>query len=410
MVDVTNPDAGLNPRSRTGGCPVVHGGDERKTAALATRMVKPSYPHAKVVTDHNFAREILRNKTMFQAGAGAEHMDMSNPDQVSFFFLDGEIHKKKRIQVSLYFQGEAIEQRYQPVMERVMDRLIADLQRGGRKPLDMMSFQMAVEVAAEVVGLTETDPDAMAQRIRMQFLAMSHRPGGALQARWAKAVQTYRVLKFFNKDVKPAIRARKAQPREDVISKLVQEGYTDQAILIECMTYATAGMLTTREFIVAAAWYLFERPEVCERFLQGDETEQLAILYEVLRLEPVAGMLHRRATADWTGPNGEEVKTGEIYAIDIRGVNTDEKVVGSCPFAFDDSRAKRMKKPPAWLSFAEGAHRCPGSQVALSETRYFLDRLFRVPGLRLAAPPKVGWFEAVKGYELHGALVTCDPI
>jgi cytochrome P450 len=223
-------------------------------------------------------------------------------------------------------------------------------------------------------------------------------------------VQTYRVLNFFNKDVKPAIKARKTTHREDVISNLVKEGYTDKAILIECMTYATAGMLTTREFIVAATWYLFERPEVRRRYLDGDEAAQLAILYEVLRMEPVAGMIQRRATEDWTGPNGEQVKAGEIYAIDIRAVNTDESVVGACPYGFDDSRGKMAKGPPqTWMSFAEGPHRCPGNQIAIQETRYFLDRLFRTPGLRLVSPPQVAWFDAVKGYELHGALVTCDP-
>jgi cytochrome P450 len=407
MVDATSLDAGIRPRDVPDGCPVAHGGDERKTAALAAQRVKPNYPQAKVVTDFKFARDILRNATMLQAGA--EGMDLSNPDQVSFFFLDGEIHRQKRSKVSRYFQTKAIEQRYHPVMERVMDRLITELKRGGRKPLDIMSFQMAVEVAAEVVGLTQSDPDAMSKRIRMQFIAMSKRPSGALHARWIKAVQTFRVLRFFNADVKPAIRARKTEPRDDVISTLVKENYTERAILIECMTYATAGMLTTREFIVAATWYLFDRPEVRERFLNGDKSEQFAILYEVLRLEPVAGMIQRRATADWTGPNGEQVKAGEIYAIDIRAVNTDEKVVGPCPFSFDESRVKVMKGPPTWMSFAEGAHRCPGNQVAIEETRYFLDRLFRVPGIRLVTLPKVAWFDAVKGYELHGALVSCDP-
>jgi cytochrome P450 len=399
----------MSELKNAGGCPVAHG-DERKTAAMASARVRPNPPDANVVKDFKFAREILRNSTMRQAGAGAEYMDLSNPDQVSFFFLDGDLHREKRSRVARYFQPKAIEQRYHPVMERVMDRLIGELQRGGKKPLDIMSFQMAVEVAAEVVGLTQSNMDAMAKRIKLQFMAMSMRPRNALHARWIKAVQAFRVLHFFYKDVKPAIKARQTTHREDVISNLVKEGYTDKAILIECMTYATAGMLTTREFIVAAAWYLFERPEVRERYLNGDEAAQLAVLYEVLRMEPVAGMIQRRATEDWTGPNGEQVKAGEIYAIDIRAVNTDENAVGACPYSFDDSRGKMAKGPPqTWMSFAEGAHRCPGNQVAIQETRYFLDRLFRVPGLRLATPPTIAWFDAVKGYELHGALVTCDP-
>lgn len=391
----------------SGGCPVGHGRDERKTAALAAKNIKPDVSDAVVVTDFKFARDILRNPTMWQF-MGDTGLDLSNPDQVSFFFLDGEIHRQKRSQVARYFAPKAIEQRYQPVMNRVMDRLIGDLRQSGRGQLDIMSFELAVEVAAEVVGLTDSNPKHLAQRIRSNFAAMSKRTDGFLRKNLAKINQAYRALNFLYRDVKPAIRSRKVNPRDDVISHLVEVGYPDQAILIECMTYATAGMLTTREFIVIATWYLFDRPELLNDFLEGSETDQLAILYEVLRMEPVAGMIHRRATEDWTGSNGEQVKAGTIYAIDIRAVNTDEAAAGACPFSFEQGRAKRMKTAPMWMSFSEGPHRCPGNQVALHETRVFLDRLFRVPGIRLTKAPNVAWFGAVKGYELHGVIVECD--
>jgi cytochrome P450 len=381
--------------------------DERKTAALATQRVTP-LAGAKVITDFKFARAILQNPTMRQAGAGAEFMDLEKPDQVSFFFLDGEIHKKKRSEVARYFAPKAIRERYQSVMDRTMDKLISEIRSVGSAQLDLISFRMAVDVAAEVVGLTNSNPAAMSTRIRKNFDAMSMKVGTPLQRRLQRLVQAYRATMFLIKDVMPAIKARKAEPREDVISHLVGEGYTNRSILIECMTYATAGMLTTREFIVAACWYLFERDEVRQRYLAGTEADQLSILYEVLRMEPVAGMIHRRATADWTGPNGQEVKAGDLYAINIRAVNTDSNVTGKCPFSFDDSRAAQSKMPPMWMSFAEGPHRCPGNLVAIHETRVFLDRLLRVPGVRLVRPPVVSWFDAVQGYELHGAIVECD--
>src|ERR1700761_6047806 len=127
--------------------------DERKTAALATQRVTP-LAGAKVVTDFKFARAILQNPTMRQAGAGAEFMDLENPDQVSFFFLDGDIHKKKRSEVARYFAPKAIRERYQSVMDRTMDQLIGEIRAVGSAQLDLISFRMAVDVAAEVVGLT----------------------------------------------------------------------------------------------------------------------------------------------------------------------------------------------------------------------------------------------------------------
>jgi cytochrome P450 len=60
----------------------------------------------------------------------------------------------------------------------------------------------------------------------------------------------------------------------------------------------------------------------------------------------------------------------------------------------------------SYMSFGDGPHRCPGSQVALHESRIFLDRLFRVPGLRLKNEPNVTWNAQIQGYELHGAVVA----
>jgi cytochrome P450 len=60
------------------------------------------------------------------------------------------------------------------------------------------------------------------------------------------------------------------------------------------------------------------------------------------------------------------------------------------------------------MSFGDGPHRCPGAQVALHETRVFLDTLLRVPGVRLATEPTIGWCAPIAGYEVHGAVVACD--
>ena len=57
------------------------------------------------------------------------------------------------------------------------------------------------------------------------------------------------------------------------------------------------------------------------------------------------------------------------------------------------------------MSFGDGPHRCPGSQVALHETRMFVDALLRVPGVRLARTPTIRWCAPIMGYEVHGAVV-----
>jgi len=153
-----------------------------------------------------------------------------------------------------------------------------------------------------------------------------------------------RTLAFFLKDVKPAIAARRKQPRDDVISQLLEDGFSDVMILVECMVYATAWMTTTREFITMTAWHLFDRPDLREAFVGGSEAQQFAILEEILRLDPVGGYLYRRADEALPDYADDGLRTGQTYAINLREANWDEAVTGPCPFALDPGRAKRMKQ------------------------------------------------------------------
>lgn len=392
-------------------CPV-HSGidparDDRKSAAIAAANVK-AIEGAKVTGNFAFAREVLRNPVFLQAGAGAEHIDTSQPEKVPLFFLDGEVHKKRRGQLARFFTPKAINDRHRKVMETTTAELMAQLRATGRQRLDLMSMQLASDVAAEIVGLTSSDPKALADRLRLTFLSIGGNPNSFLGRVQKGVLSAYKTMVFYLLDVRPAIRERRKERRDDVISYLIDEGFTDKQILIECMTYATAGVLTTREFIVMVAWHLFERDDLRELFLDGGEDVQFAILDEILRLDPVAALLYRKATTDLTGPGGETVNAGELHAINMRDANTDEAATGACPFALDPERAKRQRMPSNWMSFGDGPHRCPGSQVALHETRVFIDALLRQPGIRLANKPTVGWCAPIMGYELHGAYVECD--
>jgi len=62
------------------------------------------------------------------------------------------------------------------------------------------------------------------------------------------------------------------------------------------------------------------------------------------------------------------------------------------------------------MSFGDGVHRCPGAQVALHETRVFIDALFRVPGVQLVREPRLVWNKSLMSYELRDAIVTCSAI
>jgi cytochrome P450 len=389
-------------------CPFQAPRDDRKSAAIAAERLNVG--DTRAVSSLAFARELLRGNATRQAVAGAVGVSAGDdPAYTSVFFLDGEPHKRKRQVLSQFFTPKAISTRYRAVMEDATDALLAGLRARGRGRLDKMSYELAVTVAAEIVGLTNSDQAAMARRIKGTLVALRvpamsrwQRPLGQLKASFYGA-------QFLLRDVRPAVSARRAQRRADVLSHLIDEGYPDRAIVVECLTYAVAGMITTREFIVMAAWHLLGDETLRQRFLTGEEAEQTAILEEIMRIDPVVNMVVRQATADVSTDNGD-VTDGEKFVVDIRGANTDEASVGECPHALDPDRARRMKITGSYLSFGDGSHRCPGAQVALSETRVFLDRLLRLPGIRLHREPDLRWTDELNGYLLRNAVVTCDRI
>jgi cytochrome P450 len=189
---------------------------------------------------------------------------------------------------------------------------------------------------------------------------------------------------------------------------MIKEGYSKAAMIMECMTYGTAGVSTTREFIGMAAWHMFDHPELRQSFLEADEDGQFAILQEILRLDPVSGFLYRRAEQTDLELAHNIIEKGDLVGIDIRSANQDEQTVGPCPFAFDAERKSKTRNLANYMTFGDGPHRCPGSQVTLHEGRMFLDSIMRVPGIRLAHEPTMLWNSNTQSYEIRDMMIYCD--
>lgn len=388
------------------GCPVHDNVDRRKSAAIALKNTQPD-SGAQWIKKAEIARQILRSKNAVQAGAGAEFLKYKNPEHAPVFFLEGPDHFRKRQKTQRFLSPKAVTDKHYQIMEKVTDELLAEFRKQGRAQLEDISFQLAIEVVGEILGLTNSDQAARAHRIQRVLYASIAQHGSGLSGLLLNARRALHTAIFFLMDVRPAIKARKRSPKDDAISFYIEEGYSNTAIVVECLTYGTAGMLTTREFIIMAAWYLFEDLALRQRFMSGDMKDQLAILMEILRLEPVAAMVHRRVHEEPAGAGEAELAAG-LFGIDIRAANIDEELVGACPFAVDPDRAKRQKDIGRYLSFSDGIHSCPGWQVALHETRIFLERFFQIPGLTLEREPDIGWNDQLKSYELRNAVISCS--
>ncbi len=400
----------------SGKCPIDHRAYSQQKAAL--RPEPAGLPAVGCDNDGVWhirgfeeARAVLRIEETRQAGFKAELIDqMSLKMTPPVLYQDGEAHLEQRKLIARFFTPKTTSRNYRQMMEQFSNQLIDQLTASKQADLSLMSMKLAVQVASQVVGLTNSLLPGMDRRLNSFF------SGGDLELKWTPSSlfsfvrRNFNLLQFFYLDVKPAIRARRQQPGEDVISHLLAQGRTDPEILTEAVTYGAAGMVTTREFICVAAWHMLEQPELRSHYLSATEDERHALLQEVLRLEPVVSHLMRRATQDiQLTSQGKQIviPAGSLIDVHIATANLDEQVVGDHAKSICPARPLNASRTTsALLSFGDGSHRCPGAYIAIQETDIFLQRLLAVKGLRIVRPPTLSWGEVSLGYEFRNFQIA----
>ncbi|MFD4574612.1 cytochrome P450 [Streptomyces sp. NPDC058417] len=379
----------VDRRRELSGCPVHHGWE---------------------VHDYAVAREVLRHPDTVQAGLGVETVEkLPARSRRPVLYQDGPGHREQRRQTARFFTPRRVDEHYRPLMARVAEEQIAVLRAAGTAQLSDLSFTMAIEVVSDIIGLRHSRP-GLRRRLERFFPERFGRPGlTSPSGLYWLARQNTSWLRIHLADVRPAIRAHRRQQRDDLISHLLAGGCSPAEILGECLTYAAAGMVTTREFICVAAWHLFDDPELRGRYRAAAEPERLAMLQEILRLEPVVGRLARRTTAPLrltTADGTASVGPGELITLYVDAANTDQRVVGPEAGRVRPGRVLGLGPGAAGLAFGDGAHRCPGSTVAVLEADALLSRLFALDGLRLAGRPRVSFKDDIGGYEIRDMTVT----
>jgi cytochrome P450 len=296
-------------------------------------------------------------------------------------------------------------------MHRFADMQIEKLRRKGRADLSDLSFDLAVKVAAEVIGITPAKA-GMSRRLERFFKEYKTQPGLRSPAQIYRLIyQNFSLGTFYLFDVRPATKLRRKERRDDLISHLLDEGCNDGEVLGECVTFAAAGMITTREFITVAAWHLFTDETLRTAYLNGEEADRLAILHEILRLEPVIANLTRRTTAEVEVPDGSgpaRIPAGTRVDVAIGQANLDPATVGPQPGQLCPARPLPDGVPAAGLSFGDGPHRCPGAHIAIQETEIFLTKLFALPNVRMEREPKTRIRREIASYELAGMILTVE--
>ncbi|WP_433798252.1 cytochrome P450 [Actinomycetospora sp. CA-084318] len=179
--------------------------------------------------------------------------------------------------------------------------------------------------------------------------------------------------------------ARRAEPREDLISDLVHgangfPGLEDAHIQSIVRGAArVAGFDTTRDAITATMLSILEDPEVHRRVREDPARTIPRVTEEVLRRDAPHRGLFRITTRD-TELGGTPLPAGTPLLLLFGSGNRDETV-------FPDPDAVDLDRPNVreHLAFGRGLHVCPGAPMARAEIRVALETLLRrLPGLRLA--------------------------
>lgn len=362
---------------------------------------------------YDAVRQVLRDAEGVRQGATTDNVLVSRL-RPSVIFQDGAAHREQRTAIARFFAPKTVDRDYQAVIDGLCDRLIGRLRAAGGADVSDLSMELAVQVAARVVGLTDSARPGMDRRIDALLSGeeVFTEGGTRLRDRLRRARSVVRGVArmgaFHLIDVRPAIAARRTHPRDDVISHLLGKGYNELEILVECLTYATAGMVTTREFIGVAAWHLLEDPDLLHRYMTSDQSDRRRLLHEILRLEPVASTLWRRAHRELQIAHKSVayvIPAGARMVLDIRTANADPEAVGREPLRLRPTRGLADGVRPEALAFGDGPHKCPGAFLAIHESDVFLHRLLR-QGVRLAGTPRLMFNPMLMSYEVRDLRVT----
>lgn len=185
------------------------------------------------------------------------------------------------------------------------------------------------------------------------------------------------------------MKAREAQPREDMISDIVHAQLDDGSTLEfgEAVSLiralVIAGNDTTATAIGNLLFVLATRPEVAKLLQESVDDDRLLnrFVEELLRIEPPVRGLAKMTTKE-VELGGRQLPKGAHLLVLYASGNDDESQF-ACPREFDLNRSNLVKH----VAFGVGIHRCVGASLSRMEIKVAAREIAkRLVDIRLAIP------------------------
>jgi len=356
-------------------CPVHR--DEMAGTFILTRYddVRP------LVSDRTLWRDPRRAEAsaVFQRRFAGEEIpeDVVWSDVTSILMLDDPDHARVRQPLAQALYARVA--KFKPEVERIVAEALDDLDTSG--PFDLMA-PYCVRVPIDVIGLIlGVDRERLGEfRDWSEGVIQSLNPFRT-EAQTAHMERASEALNAYFVEI---IAARRAEPRDDLISDMVQRQadgapLSDNELLINLSALLIGGNLTTTDLIGNAVRLLLLNPAELAK-LKADPGLINSVVEETLRYEPPVDSTARVASAD-IEVSGCPVKASQSLIFHLRAANRDPEAF-EAPDRYDVSAKRRPH-----VAFGGGAHICIGAPLARLEAQVALLRLFeRFPNLRFADP------------------------
>ncbi len=346
-----------------------------------------------LITRYDDAAEVFRNHAIYSAKPYSRFGDVIGQTMVQ---MDGKDHDIRRSIVAPVMVGKRLENDYQPLIDGVIDRLLAKLPQSGTfDAMKSITSPLPLKVIATMLGMPDSYDSYLYDVTIKVFEALAGtEPAKSL----GKAKH-----EEFALQIDQIITERINSPRSDLITGITQGRSEDGQALSrqEIASFITLLLVAggeTTDRTLANFWYvLLKHPESLAK-IRSDFSLLEPAISEFMRRDGIVVYEDRELSEDvaWYG---QEIKAGEIIRVAMMSANNDETVFAD-PRAFDIARKDlnlgAEKRPGGrsegiahHMGFGLGKHFCIGYHLARAEMSSATEKLFtRYEKLAFAPGPE----------------------
>jgi len=300
--------------------------------------------------------------------------------------MEGDAHRVWRQLMTRTFTPRSVE-RLRPFLQAEADRLIDTFVTAGR-----CEFVTAYARKLPAAGLCELIGVPVEDRERFSTWADTIGLGFNMMVAASRITEIDAAIVALLGYADELIAARRAEPRDDLVTRIAQTVEQDGGLSEEIVRASIAGLVfagheTTKNQLGWMIRVLSEQPGEWDRVAREPERAK-AVVEEVLRVRSTAANLGRLALED-TEIDGHPVAAGSTLTASIWSANHDPRV-----FPRPDTFAVDENSAGVQIAFGQGAHHCLGAALArseLQESLIALTRRIRCPTLE----PDSEWLPAI---------------